>query len=107
MASTSYHPATLAARLLGDHKDHNNTDTATATLMAQSADTGSSTTTNLFPTTTAGRGDSVAGPGSANVYYLVVSTSSGNSHMDDTDILVSRCACDYPSLGGLPCIQGI
>jgi hypothetical protein len=61
----------LAGRLLGDHKDHSSSSTITA--MAQSADPSASSTTNLFPTTTAGRGDSVAGPGSANVYYLVVS----------------------------------
>jgi len=66
------HPSPLARRLLGDHKDHSSTITA----MAQSADPNASTTTNLFPTTTAGRGDSVGGPGSANVYYLVVSPSS-------------------------------
>jgi hypothetical protein len=58
----------MVKRLLGDHKDHASTITA----MAQSADPNASTTTNLFPTTTAGRSDSVGGPGSANVYYLVV-----------------------------------
>jgi hypothetical protein len=65
----------LAVRLLGDHKDRSSssTGTGTITVMAQSADASASTTTNLFPTTTAGRGDSIAGPGSANVYYLVVS----------------------------------
>jgi len=41
--------------------------------MAQSIDPSATSTPNLFPTTTAGRGDSgTGGPGSANVYYLVV-----------------------------------
>lgn len=69
---TIHQPPAMAKRLLGDHKDHSSTITA----MAQSADPSASTTTNLFPTTTAGRGDSVGGPGSANVYYLVVNHPS-------------------------------
>jgi hypothetical protein len=45
----------------------------TITLMAQSADPSATSTPNLFPTTTAGRSDpGTGGPGSANVYYLVV-----------------------------------
>jgi hypothetical protein len=45
----------------------------TITLMAQSADPSATSTPNLFPTTTAGRSDpGIGGPGSANVYYLVV-----------------------------------
>ena len=44
--------------------------------MAQSLDPSATSTPNLFPTTTAGRGDSgTGGPGSANVYYLVVCPS--------------------------------
>jgi hypothetical protein len=44
--------------------------------MAQSADPSATSTPNLFPTTTAGRGDpGTGGPGSANVYYLVVCPS--------------------------------
>jgi hypothetical protein len=44
--------------------------------MAQSVDPSATSTPNLFPTTTAGRGDpGTGGPGSANVYYLVVCSS--------------------------------
>jgi hypothetical protein len=62
----------VAARGLGDHK-HSSTSMGTITLMAQSADPSATSTPNLFPTTTAGRSDpGTGGPGSANVYYLVV-----------------------------------
>jgi hypothetical protein len=72
MAMTSAEPGPqLAARGLGDHK-HTSSDTFT--LMAQSIDPSATSTPNLFPTTTANTGgQSAAGPGSANVYYLVVS----------------------------------
>jgi len=66
----------LGARLLGDHKDRSSSSTGTVTAMAQSVDPSATSTPNLFPTTTAGRGDSTGGPGSANVYYLVVCPSS-------------------------------
>lgn len=50
-----------------------------------------STTTNLFPTTTQSRGsDSGSGPGSANVYYLVVSLRCPPLQFDSsTDCLYS------------------
>jgi len=74
--------------------------------MAQSVDPSATSTPNLFPTTTAGRGDSVGGgPGSANVYYLVVSHVLSLSQEEKAKLMiVSRCTSHHSDAG---CLSGI
>lgn len=77
--------------------------------MAQSADPSATTSTpNLFPTTTANNGGGAGtGPGSANVYYLVVSLSDPSYTEEEELMIVSRCACYHSNAGCMPGIQGI
>lgn len=80
--------------------------------MNQSVDPSASTTTNLFPTTTSRGADTSSGPGSANVYYLVVCfrhhTSTVRDHVPELIALVPGCLGYHITTGrmsGIPSFQ--